>query len=91
MAQVGAETTTQGAVILLKAIILYHTPLNFSSFEYQGIFAPFFQTKGVYKMKKRKDGRYQRTSISDEMKTVNESTNPYVAHHEKRLKRLPPN
>nr|DAQ57182.1 MAG TPA: hypothetical protein [Caudoviricetes sp.] len=29
-------------MILLKAIILYHTPLNFSSFEYQGIFAPFF-------------------------------------------------
>jgi integrase len=61
LAQVGAETTTQGAVILLKAIILYHTPLNFSSFEYQGIFAPFFQTKGVYYiMKKRKDGRYQK-------------------------------
>jgi integrase len=39
---------------------LYHNPLNFSSFEYQGIFAPFFQTKGVYKMKKRKDGRYQK-------------------------------
>nr|DAJ20425.1 MAG TPA: hypothetical protein [Siphoviridae sp. ctzrC10] len=32
-------------MILLKAIILYHNPLKFSSIEYQGIFAPFFKQK----------------------------------------------
>ena len=38
-------------------------------------------------MKKRKDGRYQKNIYIGR----DESTNPYAAHHEKRLKRLPPN
>nr|DAP54843.1 MAG TPA: Transthyretin-like protein pucM SANDWITCH, INHIBITOR COMPLEX, HIU [Caudoviricetes sp.] len=32
-----------------NATILYHIPLKFSSFEYQGIFAPFFKQKECIK------------------------------------------
>jgi hypothetical protein len=45
LAQDRAETITAGAMVLIRAIILYHNPLKFSSIEYQGIFAPFLKQK----------------------------------------------